>query len=291
MNTGMAAALGIVILLVLAASARWILHLTHPTLGLFLDPLYNGASFTSSGLFRGTSIAVLTYIGFDGISTLTDEATDPSRSVPRAIVLTCLITGILASIEVYFAQLVWPRGAAFPDINTAYVYVSGRMGGPVLFAIVNAALLLATIGSGMASQMGAARLLYAMGKDGALPGRFFSALHPKNQIPRNNVLLIGAISLLGALAFSYQLGTELLNFGALLAFMGVNLSSILRGWRHGRWSQWFPMSLSLGGMATCFFLWINLGRHAQEVGLAWALAGVLLWLFRRRVTVLPEESA
>ncbi len=124
-----------------------------------------------------------------------------------------------------------------------------------------------------------------------LPGRFFSALHPKNQIPRNNVLLIGAISLLGALAFSYQLGTELLNFGALLAFMGVNLSSILRGWRHGRWSQWFPMSLSLGGMATCFFLWINLGRHAQEVGLAWALAGVLLWLFRRRVTVLPEESA
>ena len=157
-------------------------------------------------MLRGTSIAVLTYIGFDGISTLTDEAKDPARSVPRAIVLTCFITGILASIEVYVAQLVWPRGLAFPDIDTAYVHVSGRMGGPILFLIVNAALLLANIGSGMASQLGAARLLYAMGQDGALPRRFFGAVHPKNRIPRNNVLLIGAICLAGALVFSYQLG-------------------------------------------------------------------------------------
>ena len=113
-NAGMAAALGVVIVLVLIASVRWILHMAHPTAGIFLDPLYNRASFNSSALLHGTSIAVLTYIGFDGISTLTDEAKDPARNVPRAIVLTCLITGILASIEVYFAQLVWPRGAAFP---------------------------------------------------------------------------------------------------------------------------------------------------------------------------------
>jgi len=165
------------------------------------------------------------------------------------------------------------------------------MGGPALFAIVNASLLLATIGSGMASQMGAARLLYAMGKDGALPGKFFSAVHPRNQIPRNNVLLIGAICLAGAMVFSYQLGTELLNYGALLAFMGVNLASILRGWRHGRWSQGAPMLLSLGGMATCLCLWINLGTLARIVGTVWALAGILLWLVRRRYTVLPGAAS
>ena len=249
------------------------------------------ATFNSSGLLRGTSIAVLTYIGFDGISTLTDEAKDPARSVPRAIVLTCFITGILASIEVYVAQLVWPRGLAFPDIDTAYVHVSGRMGGPILFLIVNASLLLANIGSGMASQLGAARLLYAMGQDGALPRRFFGAVHPKKRIPRNNVLLVGAICLVGALIFSYQLGTELLNYGALLAFMGVNLASMVRGWRHGRFSQWFPMLLSLGGMLTCLFLWINLGTLARIAGTCWALAGILLWVMRRRYTVLPGEPA
>ena len=69
--------------------------------------------------------------------------------------------------------------------------------------------MLANIGSGMASQLGAARLLYAMGKDGALPRKFFAAVHPKNRIPRNNVLLIGAICLIGALIFSYDFGAEL----------------------------------------------------------------------------------
>ena len=289
-NQGMAAALGLVLLLVFVTAANWILHLVHPTTALFLDPFYDRATFNMGGLLRGTSIAVLTYIGFDGISTLTDEAKDPARSVPRAIVLTCFITGVLASIEVYVAQLVWPRGLAFPDVDTAYVYVSGRMGGPILFLIVNASLLLATIGSGMASQLGAARLLYAMGQDGALPRRFFGSVDPKNQIPRNNVLLIGAICLAGALVFSYQLGTELLNYGALLAFMGVNISSMVRGWRHGRYSQWLPMLLSFGGFVTCLFLWINLGTLARIAGTGWALIGILLWIVRRRYTHLPAEG-
>jgi putrescine importer len=289
-NAGMAAALGVVIVLVLVAAVRWILHLQHPGAAFFLDPFYDRAAFNTGGLLRGTSIAVLTYIGFDGISTLTDEAKDQSRSIPRAIVLTCFITGILASIEVYVAQLAWTRGTAFPDSTTAYVYVSGRMGGPILLLIVNASLMLANMGSGMASQLGAARLLYAMGNDGALPGRFFSAVHPKSRIPRNNVLLIGAICLFGALIFSYDLGAELLNYGALLAFMGVNLSSILRGWRHGRWAQWMPMLMSLAGLVTCFVLWINLGPLAKWVGSGWALVGVLLWLARRRYTVLPGEA-
>lgn len=289
-NAGMAAALGLVIVLVLIAAIHWLLKLSHPTPGFFTLPFYDPATFTSSGLLRGTSIAVLTYIGFDGISTLTDEAKDPARSVPRAIVLTCLITGILASVEVYVAQLVWPRGLAFPDIDTAYVHVSGRMGGPILFLIVNGALLLANIGSGMASQLGAARLLYAMGQDGALPRKFFGAVDKKNRIPRNNVILIGAICLVGALVFSYQLGTELLNYGALLAFMGVNAASMLRGWRHGRWGQSFPMLLSLGGFVTCLLLWINLGPLARIAGTCWACAGILLWIVRRRYTVLPAEG-
>lgn len=288
-NAGMAAALGIVVLLVLAAAANWLLHLAHPGAGLFVQPFYDRSTFSTGGLLRGTAIAVLTYIGFDGISMLADEAKDPAHSVPRAIVLTCFITGVLAAIEVYAAQLVWPRGMAFRDIDTAFVQVSGRMGGPILFIIVNAALLLATVGSGMASQLGAARLLYAMGQDGALPRRFFGAVHLKSRIPRNNVLLIGAICLAGALTFSYQLGTELLNYGALLAFMGVNLASIIRGWRHGRSTQLIPMLLSLGGLITCFFLWINLGTLARIVGTIWACLGVLLWLGRRRYTRLPDN--
>jgi len=113
----------------------------------------------------------------------------------------------------------------------------------------------------------------------------------KNRIPRNNVLLIGAVCLGGALILNFDLGAELLNYGALLAFIGVNLASLLRGWRHGRWSQIMPMLISLAGMATCAVLWWNLSPKAKLVGTCWAIAGILLWLARRRYTTLPEEAA
>jgi putrescine importer len=281
-NNMMAAALGVVIVLVVIAFVRYLFHMAHQPESFYTSPFYDRSTFSSSALFRGTSIAVLTYIGFDGISTLSDEAKDPGRSIPRAIVATCLITGILASIEVYLAQLVWPRGVAFPDVDTAYVHISGRAGGPILFAIVNGALLLATIGSGMASQLGASRLLLAMGQDGAIPKRFFGAVSRRNRIPSNNVIMIGVICLAGALLMSYERGAELLNYGALLAFMGVNLASAVLGWRQGRGSQWLWILLSLLGFAVCLFIWLNLNHQALIVGTAWAIFGVLAWLLHGR---------
>lgn len=281
-NEMMAAALGVVILLVVASILRYLFRLPHQPGSFYTTPFYDPATFSYSALFRGTSIAILTYIGFDGISTLSDEAKNPARDIPRAIVMTCLITGVLASIEVYLAQLVWPRGMAFPDIDTAYVSISGRAGGVFMFTLVNASLLLATIGSGMASQLGAARLLLAMGQTGAIPGRFFGAVHPKNRIPRNNVLLIGAICLIGALVFSYQLGTELLNYGALLAFMGVNVASAVLAWRSSRLKQWLAILSSLIGFAVCLFIWLHLGHLAWIAGSAWAGVGVACWLLYGR---------
>jgi len=280
-NAAVAAGLGVVIVLFVVAAIRYIVHLHAGSTAFYLDPVYNKATFSAPAVFRGTSIAVLTYIGFDGISTLSDEAHDPGRTIPRAIVLTCLITGVLASLEVYLAQLVWPRGAAFPDLDTAYVAVAQRAGGAWLFVLMNGALLIATIGSGMASQLGAARLLYAMGEDGALPRKFFGALNPVRRIPQNNVLLIGGIVLIGALAMSYELGTELLNYGALLAFMGVNIASAVLAWRSKSSGRWLPIVLSVLGFVVCFFLWLNLGPTARWAGTAWAIVGIALWLLRR----------
>ncbi|GGH15427.1 APC family permease [Silvibacterium dinghuense] len=286
-NRGMAIALGLVILLIIAEAIHWLLQLNHPEPGFFTHPFYDPQTWNTSGLLRGTSIAVLTYIGFDGISTLSDEAVRPQRDIPRAIVLTCLVTGILSSLEVYLAQLIWPRGASFPDVDTAYVHVAQRLGGPILFLIVNGTLLLANMGSGLASQLGAARLLYAMGQDGALPRRFFAQVSSGARVPRNNVLLLGSIALIGALSFSYELGTELLNYGALLAFMGVNLAAAVRAIRSDARREWPSILFALGGLATCCFLWGNLGRLALSVGTIWAMGGILLYLVRRRHTHLP----
>jgi hypothetical protein len=92
------------------------------------------------------------------------------------------------------------------------------------------------------------------------------------------------------LVFSYQLGTELLNYGALLAFMGVNVASVVLGWRTGRFTQWFSMLISAAGFLTCLFIWTNLGPLARIAGTSWALLGVVLWIVRRRQIHLPGAT-
>ncbi|MBV8369871.1 MAG: APC family permease [Candidatus Eremiobacteraeota bacterium] len=282
-NALLAAGLGVVIVAFGIAAVHYVLQL-HLAGAALTKPFYDPATWSTRAVFSGTAIAVLTYIGFDGISTLTDEAHEPQRTIPRAIVATCLITGVLAALEVYLAQLAWPAGKPFPDVDTAYVHVSGQVGGALLFGVVNVSLLVATIGSGMASHLGAARLLFAMGRDGALPRKLFGALDPNSRIPANNVLIIGAIVLAGGLAFSYELGAELLNFGALIAFMGVNLAAAVNAWREGRWANWYAIVLALLGLIVCFVIWTYLGTTAKAVGSVWALLGIALYLVRRKAT-------
>ena len=160
---------------------------------------------------------MLTYIGFDGISTLSEEVENPRRNVLLATVLVCVVTGILVVHSKFIWRSSFGRSQPFPDVDTAFVHFLWwpAVGGIFLFGLVNLTLLVANIGSGMSSQLGAARLLYGMGRSNALPRSFFGAIEPKNHVPRNNVLLIGAIALAGAFPISYSLGAEMLNFGAL----------------------------------------------------------------------------
>src|SRR5260221_9303719 len=129
-------------------------------------------TFTTGDLFGCTSLAVLTYIGFDAISTLSEEAENPKRNILYATVLTCLVIGILSALEVYIAQLIWPASQRFPSQDLAYVYAAARTWAP-LFKVVGFTLPIANFGSGMGAQIGAARLLYGMGRSNALPKTFF----------------------------------------------------------------------------------------------------------------------
>src|SRR6266487_2000673 len=177
-NAGLAAGMGVVIAIFFVAAARYIFGNPHDGAAFFTRPFYDPQTWNTKIVLGGTSLAVLTYIGFDGISTLSEEAENPKRNILLATVLVCLITGVLASIEVYAAQLVWPSSQSFPDVDTAYVYVAGRAAGRWLFTLINMTLLVATIGSGMGSQLGAARLLYGMGRGNALPKSFFGVIEP-----------------------------------------------------------------------------------------------------------------
>jgi len=281
-NFWLAGLMGAVVAGMLFCMCRYILHTGPHGVGFLTRPFYDPSTFSWNSIWQGTSVAALTYIGFDSISTLSEETINPKRDILRATVLTCLLTGVFASAEVYVAQLVWPQPIPFPDMDTAYVFVAGRAGGRGLFNLVNATLLIATIGSGIGSQLGAARLLYAMGRDNALPRRFFGAINPKRGIPANNVIFIGILALAGSFVMSFQLAAELLNFGAFLAFMGVNASTIAHYFVKGRDHRWSFLVLPLGGFIVCFYIWANLRWTAKLAGWVWLTLGILYGIYRWR---------
>jgi amino acid transporter len=281
-NETLAAGMGIVIVIFLVAAARYILKTPHDGIAFFTRPFYDPQTFSMSAVLGGTSLAVLTYIGFDGISTLSEEAENPKRNILLATVLVCLITGVLASVEVYAAQLVWPGAEPFPDVDTAYVSVAGRAAGAWLFALINVTLLVATVGSGMGSQLGAARLLFGMGRGNALPKSFFGAIEPKRRIPRNNVLFVGFFALLGTVFLTFERAAELLNFGALLAFMGVNAASFTRYYLRQSDKKLSNLLVPVMGFTVCLLLWLNLSRPAKIAGVIWMAIGISYGAIRTR---------
>jgi amino acid transporter len=292
-STLIAAGLGVVIVMFLVAAVRYVFGVPHPD-SFWTRPFYDPATFSWSAVSTGASVAVLTYIGFDGISTLSEEARDPRRNILRATVVVCIITGVLAAIQVYFGQLVWPDYASFPDVDTAFVHVAGRAGGQLLFGVVNLALLVATVGSGMGAHLAAARLLYGMGRDDSIPRGFFAKLSPKTGVPSNNVLLIGAFVLVGSFALSYQLGAELLNFGAFIGFMGVNLAAFVRYWVRGSDRRVSDLVFPLLGFVVCLYIWLSLRTPAKIMGFTWLAIGLAYGAWRtggfRRVVIADPES-
>jgi putrescine importer len=292
MNEALCAGMVVVVLLFLAAVAHAVWHPHHDP-SYFTRPFYDPRSFRLSNIFAGTSVAVLTYIGFDAVSTLSEEAENPRRNILIATVLVCVITGLLSGLEVYAAQLVWgSKPFASNVVESAFAIISRRVGGPILFQIINLTLLIANMGSGMGSQLAAGRLLYGMGRGNALPRRFFAAVDAKSRVPRNNILLVGAFALCGAaiLEFfsgrlgggAYEIGAEALNFGAFIAFMGVNAAAFVHYWLHGRRWNLFSFLVPALGFLICGFIWFHLSRPALWLGFVWMTGGILYGGVRTR---------
>src|SRR4029453_13037120 len=149
----------------------------------------------------------------------------------------------------------------------------GKAGCAWLFTVVSLTLLVANLGSGTSAHVGAARLLYGMGRSDPLPPRFFGSVDARNRIPRNNVLLVGALAFVGGLMLSYQLGAELLNFGAFIAFMGVNLAAFVRYWVRSDERRIMNFVLPLTGFVVCLYLWLSLRWPAKVAGGVWLVAG------------------
>jgi amino acid transporter len=244
-------------------------------------PFYNPSTFDTRTVLTATSFAALTYIGFDGVTTLAEDVENPKRNVLLATVITCVFAGGFSALEAYLAARVWPNWHLFSNLETAFMDVCQRVGGPFLFHAMAAIIVLAAFGSALTGSLGAARLLFGMGRDNVLPQRVFGHLSV-GSTPTYNLLLISALALGGAVGLhhignAYEHAGQLLNFGAFLAFMGVNFATFWQFTVVSRQSRRHVVRdavLPLFGFAFCALIWVNLNNVAKTVGGIWFVLGL-----------------
>jgi len=255
---------------------------------------YRPETFAVRPLMLGAAIATLSYIGFDAISTLAEDTLQPERDIAFATVTVCILQAVFCVVTVYLAALAWPDYRSFPDTETAILDIGSRVGGPWMFGFLTFILLVAGLASALTGQAGASRLLYGMGRDGVISRRIFGYIDERYSTPTRGIYLMGAVSLAGSLAVRFQLAAELLNFGAFVGFILVNLSVIrhyyLRRGERGGIRLFTNLLFPLAGALVCSYVWMSLTTKAKLVGFGWLLVGFLyLAVLTRGFRVAPKK--
>ncbi|AZV28797.1 amino acid permease [Pseudomonas syringae] len=241
-----------------------------------IKPFFNG-DMQMPLIMSGAAIACYSFLGFDAVSTLTEETRDPRRTIPRAIMLITLIGGLIFVGVSYFVQIAHPS-FQFDSVDSAAYEIARNIGGDLFVSIFLIGLIVGQFASGLSAQVSGSRLLFAMGRDGVLPKSFFGTLHERFGTPVNSILLCAVVALL-ALKLDVTTSTSFINFGAFLAFSLVNLSVIFHYWIGGEKKGLRELILFLIfpfiGLAADLWLMVSLDHLAVYLGLSWLAIGVV----------------
>ncbi|MCX9150284.1 APC family permease [Pseudomonas sp. TB1-B1] len=244
-----------------------------------LGPFHH-EGFSMPLIMSGAAILCLSFLGFDAVSTMAEETPNPRRTIPLAIMVVSLLGGLLFLVVSYFAQLVFPEWGSFADPDSASVDVMRRVGGELLVTGFTATYVAGCFASAMVSQASVSHVLFAMGRDGALP-RVLGKLVSKKRVPASAIMLVSLFSLI-ALFITLDTVANMISFGALFAFSAVNLAVIkhylvdqkLRGSRNYLMYAALP---ALGFLST-IWLWTSLSSMSFTIGLCWMGLGLVCLL-------------
>ncbi|MGB3122347.1 MAG: APC family permease [Pseudomonas sp.] len=256
-----------------------------------ITPFFNG-QMQMPLIMSGAAIACYSFLGFDAVSTLTEETRDPRRTIPRAIMLITLIGGLIFVGVSYFVQIAHPS-FEFANVDSAAYEIARNIGGDLFVSIFLVGLIVGQFASGLSAQASGSRLLFAMGRDGVLPKSFFGTLHARFGTPVNSILLCAVVALL-ALKLDVTTSTSFINFGAFLAFSLVNLSVIFHYWigakqRGARELILFLVFPTIGLLAD-LWLMVSLDHLAIYLGVVWLAIGlVYLGFLTRGFSQQPPE--
>ena len=263
---------------------------------LTLAPLYNPQTFNFALLMQAVSIAVLSFLGFDAISTLAEEIKgDPGRSVGKAALITLVVMGTIFVVQTWIATDL-AAGLGFKSADTAFYEIAELAAGSWLATLTPVTTALSWgIAVAVTSQSAVSRLLFGMARDGKLP-KILARVHPKHNTPYMSIYLVAVLSLLICYLFinSVDTLTSLVNFGALSGFMLLHLTVINYYWRRQKSGQVVRhLICPMIGFIIVAAIMVNMGVDAQKLGLIWIALGLVYLFFLNKfsaTTALPDPS-
>ncbi|HEX3012087.1 MAG TPA: APC family permease [Syntrophomonadaceae bacterium] len=245
-------------------------------------PFYDPANFSMSMVMGAVSIAVLSFLGFDGISTLSEETKGGNKVVGKATVAALLIVGALFITQTYVAACLWPDFKSFKDLNTAFYDVAKIAGGTwLMWTCIIATAVAWGIANSLAAQSAVSRVLYSMARDRYMPA-FLAKVHPKYQSPYMATIFIAIISIIITAIFSSKIAalTSLVNFGALTSFLILNVSVIVYYLGRKKSKDYVRhLLMPILGFVVIFYVWISLDIASKTLGAWWLGIGVVYFLF------------
>lgn len=246
-------------------------------LGFTTLPFYNPETFQWNTILMGTSIACFSFLGFEAMTTLAEETHNPARSISRATLIACFFMAFIFIIQAYFAQSIFPDFQNFASLDSAFFEVCQKAGGQALATFITVVLIAGSLANALDCQTGVSRLLYGMGRDEVIPKKFFTYLS-KRKVPVYNILLMGVLGIIGS-ALALETVITIINFGALIGFIMVNLSVIVHYYvknkRRGFGNTVKYLVIPGLGMITCTILLFSLTPQAKWVGITWLAIGVI----------------
>lgn len=244
-----------------------------------LSPFWS-AQAEIGALITGATILCFSFTGFDSLSSLAEETHDTQNTLPKAIFLTALISGLIFIVATYFLQLYFPGDPKqyFEAVDETQPEILYLVGGALFKSVVLSFAIVTVMASGIAAHAGVSRLMYVMGRDGVIHKRFFGHISPKSFTPSYNILLVGAVALTaGFLSLEYVVA--LISFGALTAFSFVNLSVLAEYvWRQRRWQSLGDVLRYIVtpvlGFISVGAMWLEVEPTSLNSGLVWASIGI-----------------
>lgn len=258
--------------LVIFSGAAIVKILTTPGLSFTLTPFYDPATFSIHAVISGAALAVLSYLGFDMMTTLAEETVEARRVVSRAVLLVVPLITSFFVLQTYLAAVIHP-GSSFDNPDIAFYSIAYEAGGKVVqFLTMLGTVLAWGLGDTLAAQASVSRILYAMGKEGHVP-RIFAKVHPKYRTPYVSTIFVATITMILLYVLTLADLTSLVNFGALTAFILMHVSLTYRFIRIE--SKPVYAIIPIVGFMVTAAIWYNLPDLAKEIGLAWIAIGIL----------------